>query len=798
MGKNKRNRNRPAGKPVAVPPMHTAHAEFSLWRRYRWLSSGVVGALVLGAIAYGWWTNGLSTHSSAVAPLATSPAKADFVGAGACAGCHSSEFAAWQNSQHAKAMQHATSDTVLGDFNNASFTYDGIMSTFFRRDGKFFVNTDGADGKLADFEILYTFGLYPLQQYLVAFPDGRMQALSIAWDARPKSAGGGHWYHLYPNDHITYKDPLHWTRLNQNWNWMCANCHTTKLDRNYDAAANTYATTWKEINVACEACHGPASNHIAWAKHAPGSEKLADHGLIVTLDERSGVTWTRVAATGNAVRSAPLTSERELAVCAQCHSRRAAFAPGMDHDGHLFDTYDIALLSDHLYFADGQQRDEVYDIGSFLQSRMHAQGVTCSDCHDPHSAQLRAPGNAVCVQCHAAVKYDAPAHTLHAAGSTGAQCAACHMPTRDYMVIDPRHDHSIRIPRPDLSAKLQTPNACTDCHRDRNPSWAAAIIERAFGRDRKGFQTFGAVLQDGRIGAPGAAENLMMLSKDAHSPAIVRATALADLRPYLSAGVMPALAAGLADPDPMVRGAALDVLLSAPPAERIRLALGLLDDPSTIVRIKAARALAIMPDQGGDAVMRAQLGRAFAEYVASQRTNADRPEAHLNLGLFFTERRDPAQSEAEYRAALALQPDFIPAMVNLADLYRTYSREADAEQLLMSGLNSVPGNADLLHALGLLRVRQKRVAEALPLLKQAARADPNNPRYAYVYGIALHDSGEAKQGIAVLEQALTRFPRDPGLLSALAAYARDAGDAKSAAAYSKRLSDVAPPRGVEQ
>jgi Flp pilus assembly protein TadD len=789
MGKNKRDRNAPA-RNSGDPPLHTA-----LWHRYRWPGLGAIAALALGAIAYGWWANARLTGSSAVVPPAASPTKADFVGADACAGCHSGEFAAWQNSQHAKAMQHASVDTVLGDFNDARFTYDGIVSNFFRRDGKFFVNTDGADGKLADFEILYTFGLYPLQQYLVAFPDGRMQALSIAWDARPKSAGGGRWYHLYPNDHITYKDPLHWTRLNQNWNWMCANCHTTKLDRNYNAAANTYATTWKEINVACEACHGPASNHVAWAKHAPGGEKFADHGLIVALDERSGVTWTRVAATGNAVRSAPLTSERELAVCAQCHARRAAFAPGMDHDGRLFDTYDIALLSDHLYFADGQQRDEVYDIGSFLQSRMHAQGVTCSDCHDPHSAQLRAPGNSVCEQCHAAAKYDAPAHTLHAAGSAGAQCAACHMPTRDYMLIDPRHDHSIRIPRPDLSAKLQTPNACTDCHKDRNASWAAATIEHAFGPDRKGFQKFGTALHGGRIGAAGAAANLMVLSKDAESPAIVRATALADLRPYLSAGVMPALEAGLADPDPMVRGAALDVLVSAPPQERIRLALGLLDDPSTIVRIKAARALAIMPDQGGDAAMRAQLGRGFAEYVASQRANADRPEAHLNLGLFFTERRDPAPSEAEYRAALALQPDFIPAMVNLADLYRTYGREADAELVLTSGLQSAPGNADLLHALGLLRIRQKRVADALPLLKQAARADPNNPRYAYVYGIALHDSGAAKQGIAVLEQALTRFPNDPDLLSALAAYARDAGDSQRAEHYSKRLSDVAPSRG---
>jgi tetratricopeptide (TPR) repeat protein len=291
----------------------------------------------------------------------------------------------------------------------------------------------------------------------------------------------------------------------------------------------------------------------------------------------------------------------------------------------------------------------------------------------------------------------------------------------------------------------------------------------------------------------------MTLAKDAESPAIVRATALADLRPYLSAGVIPALEAGLADPDAMVRGAALDVLLGAPPQERIQLALGLIDDPSRIVRIKAARVLAIMPDQGGNTAWRAQLDKVFAEYVASQRANADRPEAHLNLGLYYIERRDPKQAEAEYRAALALQSDFIPADVNLADLYRSSGRDADAEKVLTGGLQLVPGNADLLHALGLLRVRQKRLGEALPLLEAAAHADPNNPRYAYVYGVALHDSSQGRQGMAVLQRALVRFPGNPELLSALAAYARDAGDRKHAAAYAERLSKIAPPpAGTEQ
>jgi tetratricopeptide (TPR) repeat protein len=795
MSKNKRNRNRdPTDKKPAAPPLPPPAPEAGARHRYRWLALVSIAAVSLATIVLVWRTSAkLPVPVSSIAPAAQGTASAAFVGAGACAGCHAKESAAWQDSKHAKAMQHATPATVLGDFDNASFSYNGVVSRFFRRDGKFFINTDGADGKLADFEIRYTFGLYPLQQYLVEFPDGRLQALSIAWDARPREQGGARWYHLYPGEHISSEDPLHWTRLNQNWNWMCANCHTTKLDRNYNAANNTYATTWAEMNVACEACHGPGSNHVAWANHVPRYEKVADQGLLVALDERRDVQWTAVAATGNAQRSAPLTSERELEVCAQCHSRREAFAPGMNHDGHFFDTHALALLTERLYFADGQQRDEVYEVGSFLQSKMHAHGVTCSDCHEPHSGKLRAPGNAICAQCHAPVKYAAPAHTLHAEGSAGAQCAACHMPTRDYMVIDARRDHSIRIPRPDLSASLQTPNACTSCHKDHDASWAAAVIERAFGPKRKGFQTFGAALHDARTGARAAVPELMAVAKDTKTPGIARATALAGLGPYLSEAVLPALETGLTEPDAMLRGAALDALLAAPPQERLRLGLGLIDDPSPIVRIKAARVLAIIPEQGGAAAMRTQLQKVFAEYVASQQANADRPEARLNLGLFYVERHDPQKAEAEYRAALALDADFVPAYVNLADLYRLYQREADAQTVLTDGLRRLPGNADLQHALGLLRVRQGRMADALPFLEGAARADPNNARYAYVYGVALHDSGKAKEGVSVMERALARFPHDPSLLSALAAYARDAGDAPRAEAYARRLAAVTAP-----
>ena len=326
----------------------------------------VAAIAALTGVVYFWMGRADDVSAPALAGKSMQAAKPDFVGAETCAGCHSAEATQWRGSQHAKAMQHATAETVLGDFNDARFEYYGVRSTFFKRDDRFFVTTDGPDGKLADFEIRYVFGIEPLQQYLIEFPDGRLQALSIAWDARPKSKGGQRWYHLYPDQNITPADPLHWTRRDQNWNWMCADCHTTKLDRNFDLASNAYSTTFAEMNVACEACHGPGAKHVDWAK-AGADKSAAGYGLAVALDERKGTFWMPDAATGNAVRNMPLESHRELGVCAQCHSRRAPFDAGMDHRGGLLDSHEISLLTDALYHPDGQQRDEVFNAGSFMQ-----------------------------------------------------------------------------------------------------------------------------------------------------------------------------------------------------------------------------------------------------------------------------------------------------------------------------------------------------------------------------------------------------------------------------------------------
>ena len=393
------------------------------------------------------------------------------------------------------AMQHATEKTVLGDFNDARFDYYDVTSRFFRKDGRFFVETDGPDGKLAAFEVKYTFGVDPLQQYLIVFPDGRLQALSIAWDSRPKDKGGQRWFHLYPNEEIRHDDVLHWTKLNQNWNFMCAECHSTGVRKNYDATSDRFATTWAEIEIGCEACHGQGSRHVSWARERQrwwpfGKTEDPDKGLLVRFDERRERVWPIDPKTGSAMHAfTPPALRKEVETCGLCHARRSTLSEDWVPGRWLSDTHRVAPLSRGLYHADGQMLDEVYNYGSFKQSKMFAAGVTCSDCHEPHGAALRLPGDGVCLQCHAPDKFASATHHRHEGVDPPLACADCHMPARTYMVIDRRHDHSFRIPRPDLSARLGTPNACTDCHTDKSADWAAAAVERWHGPDRKGFQT---------------------------------------------------------------------------------------------------------------------------------------------------------------------------------------------------------------------------------------------------------------------------------------------------------------------
>ena len=715
-----------------------------------------------------------------------------YVGTAACATCHAAQHEAWRGSHHDRAMAEASEQTVLGNFANATFAHGGITSRFFRRDGRYFVRTDGPDGRLADFAIRYTFGFHPLQQYLIELPGGRLQALGIAWDARPKAAGGQRWFHLYPDLKLKAGDALHWTGIDQNWNYQCADCHSTNLRKGYDVASRTYKTTWAEIDVGCEACHGPGEGHAAWAKRDATARKADPaKGLTVALDERRGVAWPIDASSGSATRSVPRTTQREIETCARCHARRGQFDDAWHPGQPLGDAFRVATLEAGLYHADGQQREEVYNHGSFLQSRMHARGVTCSDCHDPHSQKLRAAGNAVCAQCHAPARFDVTAHHGHKPGTPGAACVACHMPTTTYMGVDARHDHSMRIPRPDRSAALGTPDACGACHAKQGPKWAAAAIAKWHPQRKPGAQGFAEAFAAADRGDPAARAALVALAGDAAQAPLVRASAVQRLVRYPGRASGVAVVKALEDGDPMVRAAAARLLRDAEAGLRLRVLPKLLADPVRSVRGEAARSLAGVERRLGEGD-RTRFDAAIAEVEAALQFNADRPEAQAEAGNLHLARGRPDAAIDAYRAALALDPAFGAASVNLADYYRSRGMEREAEGTLVQALKTAPRDPGVLHALGLSYARQKRTAEALSALREAAKLAPDNARYAYVHAVALHDAGRRAEAVKRLDAALARQPFDRDLLVARASYARAEGDAAAAARLADRLVGLDP------
>jgi Tfp pilus assembly protein PilF len=682
-------------------------------------------------------------------------------------------------------MAAATDSSVVARFQNGDAgAAEGLGTTrFVKRGAGFFVHTDGPDGKPADFRLLYTFGVAPLQQYLVAFSKGRLQAMTVAWDSRPKSSGGQRWFDLYP-DSRSSGDELHWTRPAQNWNYMCADCHSTNVRKNYDAATDSFATTWSEIAVGCEACHGPGSRHLSWA--AARSRGDSTKGLTVQLNERHAAKWMVNAATGNAVRSPPRGTDRELQVCAQCHSLRRQIADGYVAGKPYFDFYRPALLTNPQYHADGQQRGEVYEWGSFLQSRMNAHGVTCSDCHDPHSGQLRAAGAAVCATCHSPTKYDTQAHEHHQPAA-GVTCLSCHMPAATYMKVDSRRDHSFRIPRPDLTVALGTPNACATCHADRGARWAATQVTAWRHGDTSaiGFQRFEAAFAAADSGEPDAQRLLRQVGADTTQPSIARATALSELAASDNDAIA-ALSGGLDDRTPLVRLGALQGIAFAEPSQRAQLAAPLLSDSVRTVRIDAARL------QAGAAFVssaqQAAFERASREFVAAQQYDADRADARTNLGTFYVQLGDLGQAQSELEAAIRLDPFFTPAYANLADVYRAQTQhDPDAERLLRSGLAKAPASAALHHALGLVLIRLHRLNDARTELERASQLDPKNVRFGYAYAVALYSAGKAKSAIAALEHLLTLDENNRDVLAALVTYRGEQGDTAAASRYNDRL-----------
>lgn len=612
-------------------------------------------------------------------------------------------------------MQVADSDTVLGDFADATVAYFDSTATFSKRDGKFFVSTDNAEGKTEAFEVSHTFGVAPLQQYLVEVPGGRKQALQFLWDARAESEGGQRWYHLYPDEYVGPGDPLHWTGRYFNWNFMCAECHSTDVKLGYNIESDTFDTSYAEISVGCEACHGAGSIHAAQAAAEAFDDAL---GLAVNLDDRQLAAWEINRETGIAERSRPADSQQQTETCGRCHARRSVIAADYEHGQALADTHVTALLEENLYHADGRIQDEVYVYGSFVQSKMYAAGVTCNDCHNPHSGQLHTgpDPNDICATCHLQEKFADVSH----AGSESYNCVDCHMQTETYMGIDARRDHSFRLPD----------TASDPAH-------------------------YGAVIAAGRQG--GANETLLSGIADAAYPGIARATMLSLLGPSQDSALAPALKTQAASDDPLVRIGVLRALRNQPASIRVAVGSHLLADPIRAVRVEAA------------------LGFAAIRDLLPPKGEHD----------FLT----AAQHFRDAMEQSAFMPD---AALRLAEFENTLGNTTAADRMYQHALKVGSNNAEVQHAFGLYRVRQRNAADALGHLEEAALLAPDNPRFVYVYAIALNSLGQPEHAGEVLIDAWQRFPNSLEIGMALVTVQRDNGNIDEARRVARELAEQFP------
>lgn len=709
-----------------------------------------------------------------------------YAGSEKCQSCHPQQTALFKTSDHFHAMDTVSAETVKGDFNNTRFIYQGDTAFFYRQGSRYFVRTTDSTGVKKEFAISYTFGWQPLQQYLVKFEDGRIQVLPFCWDTREKAKGGQRWFHLYDKERIAHTDELFWMGINQNWNYMCADCHTTDYKKNYDLAGDKFNSRWSESRVSCESCHGPASGHIKWADEKDKS--VPYKGFAISLAAKA-INWKMDPVKQTLMPEQVIPHDTLLETCARCHARATRFSDSYTHGQSFLQSHLPATADPVNYYIDGQIKQEDYEYGSFAQSKMHAAGVTCINCHDPHSMKVKAVGNSLCTSCHQPAKYDGTTHSFHKPGSTGSQCVNCHMPVTTYMVVDNRLDHSIRIPRPDHSVQMGTPNACTQCHQDKPVKWAADYFLKWYSEKLPREKTYGELLFAISRYIKESEASLYTLLENKAYPAIIRATALEQYGFYTTNRVSNAVMEELKNENPFLRLNALRALRNYPPENYSGHVEALLYDKVAAVRYEAMSLLA--PQQARlsekDA---AQFSLLVKEYIQQQEQLSHRPDGYFNRAILKNFTGQQQEAEQLYKTCIGRFPDFIPAYTNLIDLYREQGREEDAKKTADKGLLRNPGSAWLHYAMGFWYIRRKEYTSGIRELEAAAKMEPANADMTYGYAIALFSTGRGTEAVQLLEKFLRGYGNQRLILDGLISIYQDMGNAGKAAAFASIRKEV--------
>ena len=690
---------------------------------------------------------------------------------------NSLEHQKWQRSHHQKSMLLTSPDNILGNFNNTEIAINGVTTKFYKKDNEYWVNTENENGNYENYKIEYTFGFTPLQQYLIKTQNGKYQVLPLSWDSRAKERGGQRWFHIYGDDHIKPTDRVHWTQPLQNWNGMCADCHSTGLVRNYSPESDSFKTSWNQVNVSCKSCH-----------------TSDDYSDFISADNISG--WELTEGNNTAQWSGSKRDQSEIEVCAACHSRRTPITDGFKPSSKFLDSFSPTLIQSPEYYSDGQIKEEVYVWGSFLQSKMHSKGVICSDCHDPHSLELKASGNDLCSTCHLPTYFDQPSHHNHSLGSTGSQCVNCHMPAQTFMQVDDRRDHSFRIPRPDLSHATQAPNACTSCHLDEKPDWAAANIENWFGKKQGTQLHYGEILTDVMQNEPDAEKRLKKLIHDPDLPIIIRASGFPLLVNYPNEDSASHVAQGLNSSEPLIRLGAIRATTFIPQEIRKKLLVPFLHDDYKSIRVETVSALSAFNEDSIGNPHKTAYKIALNEYEKATEQTMWRGEGHYNYALFESAQGNHQNAKAEYLISQDIDPYFAPSYINLADIFRGDGDELLSGKIVDQGLSVMPDDPDLNFSKALHLIRSGNATGALTHLNKAVAAAEQNARYAYVYAVAQNDMGNGAKALAILQSAIGHNPNDENLNLLSLNIHRTNGNWNEALKYASNLSRLYPNNGM--
>lgn len=659
-----------------------------------------------------------------------------YAGSASCRECHEEAWNEWRTSHHARAQRDL--DPALDDvaFQPMRSIQHGTQLSFAdEKNDRYRIITMGPDGEQQPFEPAGAIGVDPLWQYLIPTERGRVQVTELAFDPDKQE-----WFNVYGDEDRRHDEWGHWTQRGMNWNSMCADCHMTAYDKQYDPDRDAYDPQYLEQGVGCEACHGPMRDHVDWQEAHPGAR--ARYEQTGEPEDPTIVAMTR---------------DEHAQVCGSCHARRSDLTGNFEPGDAFVEHYELFLpdLTD-VFYPDGQVREEDFEYAAFKLSAMHNWGVRCMDCHYWHSAEVARTDNMLCLRCHERGiadrrPIDEVEHSHHPPGTPGFLCKDCHMPQTVYMARHWRHDHGMTIPDPLLNKEHGIPDACTRCHEEEGIDWSIEYVNEWYGdrmeRPTRHRARLLARLKEGDLSAvPGVLE-LLEDEPNANWRAVYlrflrQVISLASSEQQLATAVAPLLKA-LDDPSPLVQANAIDSL--EPLARVLADPLGQkLTSPHRIVRIKAAWALRENVD------LDSRAGRDLMTYL---RFNQDQPPGAFQMATLHAARGKFSDALSWYERSLAWDARMPPARHGYATALQALGRSADAARVLLEGASIEPNNALYPYWLGLLYDEMGEAVAARDALRAAVKRDDSHARYWYNLGLAEDQLGNHDRAFQALDRA---------------------------------------------